>query len=56
MHYSYMYRTITSFADKVLAEMMDEDGKYDKVTAKQEVEEHFKVGTFTTHCTVTRHH
>ena len=39
-----------SFADKVLAEMMDEDGKYDRVTAKREVEEHFEVGIFTTIC------
>ena len=45
-----------SFADKLLAEMMDEDGKYDKVTAKQEVEEHFEVGPFTTHNAATRHH
>ncbi len=49
-----------TFADKVLAEVMDEDGKYDKVTAKQEVEEHFQVGPFitvlppdTTACSVT---
>ena len=42
-----------SFADKVLAEMMDENGKYDKVTAKQEIEEHFEVCPFTTVLLVT---
>ena len=53
-----------SFADKVVAEVMDEDGKCDKVTTKQEVEQHFEVGPFTTvlppdttayKCAVSRH-
>ena len=42
-----------SFADKVLAEMMDENGEYDKVIAKQEIEEHFEVCSFTTVLLVT---
>ena len=38
---------LMSFADRVLAEIMDENGgKYDKVIAKQEVKEHFEVGPF----------
>ena len=38
---------LMSFADRVLAEIMDENGgKCDKVIAKQEVKEHFEVGPF----------
>jgi hypothetical protein len=38
---------LLSFADRVLAEIMDENGgKCDKATAKQEIKEHFEVGSF----------
>ena len=32
-----------TFADRLLAEMMDHDGKYDQVIAKRKIENHFKV-------------
>jgi hypothetical protein len=37
---------LLSFADRVLAETMDNnDGKYDRATAKHEIKEHFEVGS-----------
>lgn len=32
-----------TFADRLVAEMMDEDGRYDKVKAKTKVKQHFEV-------------
>ena len=35
-----------TFADRLLAEMMDHDGRYDQVIAKRKIENHFKVAYY----------